>query len=154
MTDLLTTIPGIIITVGGILTVAVVGGLYVVGLWKQKKDGADDRLINLLKETVGELEKKVDNQKREHDDEVVKLNKKIDDLTSKVGELEKENQTLVEVLQGRDKSTLDFQRQMLEAMRVGMETNGLAKDTANKLQSLIDLMATHIKAVEALQTKQ
>jgi len=151
MEQFFTTFPGIIVTIGGILAVASVGGLYVAGLIKGKKDEADDRLINILQETVNALEEKVNKQKEDHDTEVGKLNEKIDKLTTKVSELEKENETLIEVLQGRDKSTLEFQKQMLDAMRVGMETNGLAKDTATKLQHLIDLMGQHIVAVEANQ---
>jgi hypothetical protein len=133
---------GIIVGVGGVLSVASIGVLYVLGLVKGKKDNADDRLINILKETVDELERKVNKQTVD-----------IENLTKKVDELERENSTLIEVLQGRDKNTLEFQKQMLDAVRIGMETNGLAKETSKKLGELIDIMGDHLKAVEHNQSK-
>lgn len=154
MEHFFTTIPGIIIAVAGSVTILATAYFYGVGIVKGKKDNADDRLIHILKETVEELEKKVDNQKKEYDETVGTLTKKIDDLTEKVDELEKENSTLIEVLQGRDKNTLDFQKQMLEAMKIGMETNGLAKHTSEKLTELMGMMGDHLKAVEAIQNKE
>lgn len=124
----------------GLILAAIAGGFSAYLIYNRQKDGADDRLITILKETVDELEKKVNKQSTD-----------IESLTKKVDELEKENQTLIEVLQGRDKNTLEFQRQMLEAVRIGMETNGLAKETATKLGSLIDIMEKHILAVEQSQ---
>jgi len=127
-----TTIGLLIATCGGVVTA------YM--LYMKNRDGADDRLINLLKGTVDELEKKV-NQQTEN----------IDVLTRKMDELEHENELLIEVLQGRDKSTLEFQKQMLETMRVTMETNGLAKDTSTKIGELMGLMTSHLKIVEENQ---
>jgi len=135
-----TTIPGVIIAIAGSIAIIATAVFYGVGVFKGKSDNADDRLINILKETVDQLEIKVNQQSKD-----------IESLTKKVDELEKENGTLIEVLQGRDKNTLDFQRQMLEAMKIGMETNGLAKHTAEKLTELMDMMGDHLKAVEALQ---
>lgn len=139
------TIPGIIISVGGILAVVVIGIMYVIGLWKGKKDQQDDRLIKILEDTVKALEKKVNDQKTESDETVNKLSKKIDNLTTKVDELERENKTLVDVLQGRDKATIDFQKQMLETVRLSIETNGLAKQTSDRLEKLIGLMTEHLE---------
>jgi outer membrane murein-binding lipoprotein Lpp len=140
MEALFTTIPGIIITVGGMLTVVVIGALYVMGLFKGKKDDADDRLIKILKETVDALEIKVNKQSTD-----------IEALTKKVDELEKENGTLIEVLQGRDKNTLEFQRQMLETVRIGMETNSLSKDINTKVADLVRKMDEHLEAVKKAQ---
>lgn len=139
----LNTIPGIIITIGGILAVAIVGVMYIVGMWSGKKDNADDRLINILKNTVDELEKTVEKQTID-----------IEKLTLKVNDLDRENKTLIEVLQGRDKNTLEFQKQMLEAVRIGMETNGLAKETSRKIGDLVDIMGKHLKAVEGSQKEE
>lgn len=121
----------------GLTIAAIVGGFTAYMFYNKNKDGADDRLINILKETVDQLEEKVNKQSED-----------IKTLTIKLDELERENETLVEVLQGRDKSTLEFQRQMLEAMRIGMETNGLAKETASSLNRLTDLISAHIVAIE------
>lgn len=102
--------------------------------YNSNKDGADDRLINILKGTVDELDKKVNKQTTD-----------IETLTKKVGELEKENETLVKVLQGRDEATILFQRQMLEMVRVAIETNGLAKQTHDSLQNLMDVIREHLE---------
>jgi antitoxin component HigA of HigAB toxin-antitoxin module len=152
MEQFFTTVPGIIISIGGILAVVIVGVMYTLGLWSGKKDNADDRLIGILKETVDALQVQVDNQKKEHDETVEALTKKIDTLTLKVDDLERENGTLIEVLQGRDKNTLEFQKQMLEAMKIGMETNGLAKQTSERLTELVTIMGDHLKAVGKQQS--
>lgn len=122
MEHFLSTIPGIILTIGAIITVIVAGFLYVAGLYKNGKDGEDDRLINILKGTVEALEKKVDDQKKEHDDTVGSLTKKIDNLTAKVDNLEKENETLTKVLQGRDEQTQVFYKKAFEAMEISAKT--------------------------------
>ena len=126
----------------GLVLAAIAGGFSAYIIYNRNKDGSDDRLIGILQKTVDELEKKVNKQS---DD--------IESLTKKVDELERENETLIEVLQGRDKSTLEFQRQMLEAMRIGMETNGLAKETASSLNRLTDLISAHIVAIESQESK-
>lgn len=126
----------------GLTIAAIVGGFTAYMFYNKNKDGADDRLINILKGTVDALEEKVNKQSAD-----------IEALTEKLNELEKENETLVEVLQGRDKSTLEFQKQMLEAMRIGMETNGLAKETATSLNRLTDLISAHIVAIETQDAK-
>ena len=123
-------------------------------VYNRNKDGSDDRLIGILKETVDALEKKVDDQKREHDETVGTLTKKIDNLTKKVDDLERENGTLIEVLQGRDKATLDFQKQMLETVKISMETNGLAKESHQKISELIEIMGKHLEIVGKRQDQE
>lgn len=127
----------------GLIIAAVAGGAGAYMVYNKQKDGADDRLINILKGTVDALEEKVNKQSED-----------IQLLTVKVDELERENETLVEILQGRDKSTLEFQRQMLEAMRIGMETNGLAKETSQSLNRLTDIISAHIVAIETQDNKR
>jgi len=134
--EILTQLPNSPIGWIGLMIAALAGGFTAYMFYNKNKDGADDRLINILKETVDALEEKVNKQSTD-----------IAALTKKVDELEKENETLIEVLQGRDKNTLEFQKQMLEAVRIGMETNGLAKETAHKLGELIDTMKEHLDAV-------
>jgi len=53
MTGFLATTLGIVISIGGVFALVVVGGLYVLGIWKKGKDGEDDRLIKILEATVG-----------------------------------------------------------------------------------------------------
>lgn len=138
----------------GLLIGIVALGFLAYIFYNRNKDGADDRLIGILKETVEALEKKVDDQKKDHDDQVGQLTKKIDELTEKVEELDRENHTLVKVLQGRDEATLEFQKQMLEAVKIGMETNGLAKETSKRVADLIDIMSKHLVAVEKRQKEE
>ena len=131
---------GLIILIGGVLSICAVGVLYVAGLYSGKKDDADDRLIGILKETVDALEIKVNKQTTD-----------IEFLTKKVQELERENGTLIEVLQGRDKATLEFQQQMLETVRLSMDTNSVARDTNSKVSTLMGSMGQHLAEVSKAQ---
>lgn len=134
------TIPGIVISLGAILTVVVSGLLYVLGLWKKGKNGEDDRLINILQETVNELEKKVNGQKDTHDLEVKNLNDKIDGLVEKVDTLEKENQTLTRVLQGRDEETQKFYNKAFEAIDTGKQTHLLVEQMSKSQGEFIQVL--------------
>lgn len=151
MPDFIATLPNSPIGWIGLALAAIACGFTAYLFYNRQKDGADDRLIGILKQTVDALEKKVDDQKIEHDSTVLTLTKKIDDLTKKVDDLERENETLVHVLQGRDKATLEFQKQMLEAVKISMETNGLAKETSQKVGELVDVMMKHLEVVEKNQ---
>ena len=93
---------GIYLTSG---TTIIFGAIAIYGLFdktsrerRKETDGAEDRLINLLKAEVAELTKKVDKQ----DDD-------IQILSLEVEKLKKENHVLSTVLQGRDDSTRKFQ---------------------------------------------
>lgn len=147
---LFSTIPGIIMSVGGIIVVCVIGYTYVMGLLKKNKDGADDRLINILQGTVKALEEKVDKQKEDHDAEVKNLNTKIDTLTKKVSDLESENETLVKVLQGRDEQTKKFYEAAFESMKTAKETHALVVKMAESIingnknvEELIKVISKH-----------
>jgi len=144
MNVFLTTLPGIIVSIGGVIVVCVIGALYVAGLFKQKKDDADDRLIGILQETVGELEKKVDKQGKE-----------IDELTSEVSELRKDNKRYIEILQGRDQQTQKFYEAAFESMKVSKETHSLVAslaasmtDTNTNIAKLIDLLSKHTDVLD------
>lgn len=97
---------------------AVYLGLGVLGLFaawgifdkarqyrKKQSDAADDRLIDLLQKTVDKLTGDVGEYKKE-----------VHDLREEVDAVKKENAGLREILQGRDKDTVQFQADM----RVGM----------------------------------
>lgn len=116
-------------TIGGVLVVVVVGALYVVGLWKGKKDNADDRLINILKETVDALEEKVTKQGQE-----------IEELTEEVAELRRDNKHYLDVLQGRDAQTQEFYKQSFESMKVSKETHALVTSLASTLEKLTEVL--------------
>lgn len=145
---------GLIVLVGGVLAVAVVGLLYVIGLFKKGKDGEDDRLIKILQETVETLEKKVDKQKVEHDETVGGLTKKIDSLTEKVDQLERENKTLTEVLQGRDKKTQEFYEKAFKSIEIGEKTYNLVKTMNTNHESLMKLLIEHLKPTVTITNQQ
>lgn len=113
----LSTIIGIVISIGGVFSVVVLGGLWILGIVKGKKDNEDDRLIGILQDTVTALEGKVNQQKREHDEILTDLTAKIKVLGEKVDELERENTTLIKVLQGRDAQTQEFYKQAFDAFK-------------------------------------
>lgn len=138
MENFLSTVTGIVISIGTVFAIVVVGGLYLLGIIKGKKDNEDDRLITILKETVDALEKKVDDQKREYDTIVTSLSTKIDTLTTKVQKLEEENETLVKVLQGRDEQTQLFYKEAFKAFEL--------VETMNKNQAdFLKLLSEHFK---------
>lgn len=121
-----------------LLGIAVAGASIVAFLfYSRQRDGADDRLINILKQTVEELEKKVEAQDGD-----------IKELTKKVNTLQTTNETLSKVLQGRDEATLAFQRELLQAASRGTETNEIAKNIEKSIGKLTDLLSAHMVAME------
>ena len=132
----------------GVIVIAIplsVGGMFALfGLFdksrserKKANDVADDRLINLLQQTVTELEGKVNKQDID-----------IKALTVVVESLKTKNQTLVEVLQGRDGQTQEFYKQAYDIFGVAKETNGLVKKTNENIETLIGLMNRHLQVIE------
>lgn len=132
---------------------AFIGGLYLVSIYKGKKDGQDDRLINILQETVTALEKKVDTQKKEHDSTVTELTQKIDKLTEKVDHLEQENETLTKVLQGRDEKTQEFYKKAFEAIEIGQKTFNLVKSLSDSNTALLKILAQKEPATTIINNK-
>lgn len=92
---------------------------------KKKLDASDDRLITILQTTVTELEKKVNKQTTD-----------IEGLSKKIVALERENETLIKVLQGRDAQTQKFYEQGFESMK--------------KTDEIFECMETLISAVTKL----
>lgn len=146
------TVPGIIVAIAGIVGGAVVGGLYVVSVIKGKKDNADDRLINILKTTVDELEDKVDKQAKD-----------IEELTNEVKKLRTDNETYLEILRGRDEQTQMFYKEGFKAMKEASEILLIVKDvqttihdkneSVNKLIETVNNNAKVVLEAAKLQTK-
>ena len=106
---------GIVVSVGGVFTVVVVGGLYIAGIFKKAKDEEEekenkeeDRLIDILQKTVDTLKDQVGTQKKAHDEQITQLQKDVSGLTHQINALKVENQTLIKVLQGRDEKMQKF----------------------------------------------
>lgn len=141
---------GIFLTIGAAV---IAGGLALLGIWDKRQkerrnevDGEEDRLINLLKQTVEGLTDRVNKQ----DQDIKNQSEEIKNLSKKVGELEKENNLLVKVLQGRDEQTQQFYKKAYEAIDIVHQShsllNNVAKsleNTGNTISKLIELSAKH-----------
>lgn len=149
MEQFLNTVPGIVTGIGMIILTIVVGGLYVVGLWKGKKDNADDRLINILKTTVDELEIKVSKQTID-----------ILSLTKEVHELKRDNEKYIDIFKGRDERTQEFYKQGFESMKIASQTHDLVttmatsiQNTNNLLEKLIELLSKNADVITSITKK-
>lgn len=119
-------------SIGQLLQIAVIIGLagfaIYQGFTKGKKDksaeaDADgERLVSLLKSTVDELSGRV---KRLEDDNQV-LKQQLDSMRT-------ENSSLRDVLQGRDKASIDFQEKVLNALL------SIEQENAKTLSAVRDL---------------
>ncbi len=143
MEHFFTTIPGIVISLGAILTVCVTGLLYLIGLWKKGKNGEDDRLITILKQTVDQLEIKVNQQSTD-----------IENLTKELHELKRDNTKYIEIFQGRDQETKEFYKRAYNAMDIMTQTHDIittvaesTKNTHSTMEKLITLMSKGVDAV-------
>lgn len=102
---------------------------------RQKDENAtEDRVINLLKQEVEQLTKKVGEQ-----------GKDIEKLTTKVTALERENETLVKVLQGRDEQTQKFYSDAYVAMKEIGEIGSIAKTNNELIQKLVITLDAYFK---------
>jgi ABC-type transporter Mla subunit MlaD len=140
-------LPDTVIGWVGLLIATTLAAFTAYYLYNKNKDGADDRLIGILNTTVKALEDRVNEQ---HED-LIKLTKKINILKQELDEYKTKNEELIKILQGRDKATLQFQQQMLEAVTLGMETNGIAKENNKRLGELMGIMKVHLETVETRQ---
>lgn len=111
---------------------------------RREENDAEDRLITLLKTTVTEFENKFKAQ----DEKIAELTKKVDDL-------EKENGTLVEILQGRDEQTKLFYSRAFKSMEVSQETHKIVLKLAESMSQtnqtvsrLFDLLSKHADVLD------
>ncbi len=149
MEQFLNTTFGVVISLGAILTVAVTGLLYVVGIFKKGKDGQDDRLINILQQTVTELEKKVNKQTVD-----------IEKLTQEVKILKLDNAKYIEIFQGRDGETKEFYKRMYSTIDTISQTHDIITTMATSIENtnrtmaqLIDLLAKSVDVVGKVASK-
>lgn len=149
MKEFLTTIPGIVISLGAILSVVVIGLLFILGLWKKGKNGEDDRLIDILKSTVDALETKVNKQTTD-----------IEALTKEVRDLKRDNEKYIEIFQGRDKETKDFYERAYKAIDTVAQTHDIIttvaesiKNTNSAMEKLIELLSKSVDVVQNIAGK-
>lgn len=117
--DFFSTLPGIIVTISGVIAGSVMGLFYFINILKGKKDESASKLIGILQNTVNELERKVNQQNIDIEKQTID----IASLSKKIETLQKENKFLIAVLQGKDKSTQEFQKNMLETKEIVNDTN-------------------------------
>lgn len=113
----------------------VFGVIAIYGIFdkrrKETEDAAnksEDRVIFLLKEQVNVLEKKVEEQAH-----------LLDQTAKKLDLLVNENKTLRDILQGRDKTTIDYQKAGREAMARGEEIYHIVQE----IKKTVDRLALH-----------
>lgn len=102
-------------------------GLIDQGLRKHRKDGdeAEDRVITLLKEEVAQLTKKVNDGEAWRKDAELRMERVIS-----------ENKTLRDVLQGRDKQTLEYKKSGMDAMARVKETHEMVVTMNRNIERL------------------
>ena len=141
-----------------VIILGVAAGLYMLADYRDKKrkektkeqNEADDRLNSILEKTVKDLSGKVD-----------KLEKREVELTKEVGELRKENEKYLSILQGRDAQTQEFYKQAFDSMKVARDTHELVStvvkgigDTNTNMKSLIELIGKHVSVIDHSIAKQ
>jgi tRNA U34 5-carboxymethylaminomethyl modifying GTPase MnmE/TrmE len=107
------------------ITALALGGVAIWGiidkqLRDRRKDALDasDSLVNTLQKTINELKTKVDLMEEEQET-----------LIKQMLELKTINETLTKILQGRDETSLIYQKELLA---VAKETNTNVKSLLNK----------------------
>lgn len=127
--EILSILPHTLLQWAGALGVIVLGVFFILGIWDKKTkekrkevEGSSDRLVLILQETVDELEKKVNKQSKD-----------IEVLGQKIEALEKENEILIKVLQGRDEKTQEFYAKAFPAIETLNKTFKIIERLENKL---------------------
>lgn len=157
MNEIISSLPSTLIGWVAVIILLIAGAVALYGLWDKKVkerqrdvDGSEDRLIDILKETVDQLEIKVDKQTKD-----------IEMLTRQVQELTSERKTLLDILQGRDDQTQTFYKQANDSMAVVHETHDVVTTLATSIQNtnvnmakLIDLLGKHLEVLDRAGTSK
>ena len=101
---------------------------------KKEENETEDRVMSLLREEVKELTKKVNKQ-----DDDIRI------LTEKVDMLQSENKTLKDVLQGRDDSTQQFQKDAYSAIEIIKRSEKTSDENAKLLAKIVSLLEVYTK---------
>ena len=110
---------------------------------KLEIDKQEDRVITLLKEEVQTM-------KGEYDD----LQQRFQDQELKFKELMTENTTLREIVQGRDASTLEYQKAGLASMKNGEIVLQEVQKSNKNMERIASLIERHMKQVDKAMMKQ
>ncbi len=143
MIQFFTTTLGTVISLGAILTVSVAGLLFLIGIFskqkrviKEEEDKDGDRLINILKATVDQLEEKVNKQTKD-----------IEALTVELHKFKEDNERYIKIFQGRDEQTQEFYKRSYAAMDLDVQTHDIMTTVA---KSIADTNATMNRMVDLL----
>lgn len=106
-------------------------------LRRKEADLVDNRLITNLQTEVEFLRNKAEEQGKE-----------LRDMKAKQAAIEAENVLLKDILQGRDKDTMEYQKKSLEAASTGLETHKIVVAMNSNMQNFARLMEEHLKRIE------
>ena len=110
---------------------------------KLEIDKQEDRVITLLKEEVQTMKGKYDD-----------LQQRFQDQELKFKELMTENTTLREIVQGRDASTLEYQKAGLASMKNGEIVLQEVQKSNKNMERIASLIERHMKQVDKAMMKQ
>jgi len=128
-----------------IITLIVVGLLAIPAVFdKTRRDRAKlaseetTELINILKEKIDALESRV--KTAEENAAQAKI---------EVADIKKENNRLIEILQGRDQNTQEYQKLGVQAMQTAFETHKAVLANGHKIEAVnknVERLATAIES--------
>lgn len=98
---------------------------------------ADDRLINLLQQSITTLEKRLS-----------EAEKTIKNFEVAMGKLQAENKVLKDVLQGRDNQMQEFMARGFQTMDLIPSLMNTSAQTNKNVERLAGLMEKHLEALE------
>ena len=131
-------------TTSEIITIVVVGVFSLIALldrgMKQKRtdaDALDKELINSLKTKAELQEERIKELETDHKAS-----------TALINQLKGENQMMKELLQGRDKATLDYQKTGLEAMAKIDKIFEVAITNSKNIETLTKTLTDHFSRIE------
>lgn len=133
-----------ILAVTGVIGIIVTGVFSAINIFdRQRKkrqkanDEADDRLVNILKDTVAGLEKKVET-----------MGKQLADQARKILKLETENETMTKVLQGRDADAKNLYENAKVAKNITEENRKLLLGANKNIERLAAAIEKHLDNAE------
>lgn len=146
------------------------GGAFVVGciaLWgvfdsrtKQRRkelDDQEDRLMRLYKDEIDQLKKKQEESEKQVSEMSDKYTKEIRELRDKIVKVNGENEILKALLEGRDKTSIEFQKQGFDAIKRTQtieKTINVGFKTMNaNIERLAKAIEKHLKTQEAILSK-
>lgn len=101
---------------------------------RKESDEADDRLIALLKDTVDGLERKV-----------ASLETKYESTKTELTRMRTENEVMQKLLQGRDATSLEYQKAGMETMKKVDSILDVVQANNKHIANLYELLEEHLE---------